>query len=93
VRALRELETLATARGLAAEDWTRGVRFLCKACSEGRPHEHHDPEPTAELAEARPHRVAIAAPTRREVNDLLDDWQPARFEALLGAVQIAFSHA
>ncbi len=34
-------EAVAMARG-HVEDWTSNVRMLCKACSEGRPHEHHD---------------------------------------------------
>lgn len=29
-------------RDMRAEDWTRNVRILCKACSEGDPHDHHD---------------------------------------------------
>lgn len=28
--------------GGEVEDWTASVRILCKACSEGRPHEDHD---------------------------------------------------
>lgn len=86
--AFGELEGLAEARGFAAEDWTRSIRRLCKACSEGRPHEQHAP---AKLGKG-PHRIAIAAHTRGEVNDLLDDWRPGRFGARLGDVAIAFSH-
>jgi hypothetical protein len=32
-----ELESAFLAAGLAAEDWTTGIQFLCKACSEGTP--------------------------------------------------------
>ncbi len=88
-----ELQRLADARGLAAEDWTRSVRFLCADCSEGRPHEHHARSGVAPVPSSQPHRIAIAAHTRGEVNDLLDDWEPARFGARLGGVHIAFSHA
>lgn len=92
--ALAELEELAQQRGLATEDWSRSIRFLCKACSEGRPHDRHAAEDGSASDDAsKPHRVAIAAHTRREVNDLLDDWQPARFGAKLGELQIEFSHA
>jgi len=72
VAAFHELEQLAKARGLAAEDWSRAP---------------------ADGTDAGPHRIAIAAHTRGEVNDLLEDWQPARFGAEVGAVQIGFSHA
>jgi tetratricopeptide (TPR) repeat protein len=91
--AFHELEQLAEARGLAAEDWSRAIRTLCKACSEGTPHERHEAEQVAEAPAAGPHRIAIAAHTRGEVNDLLEDWQPSRFGASVGAIQIAFSHA
>jgi hypothetical protein len=96
--AFGELERLAQERGLAAEDWSRSVRLLCKACSEGVPHERHDTDQAEESAAApapadKAHRVAIAAHTRGEVNDLLEDWQPSRFGAQLGAVEIEFSHA
>jgi tetratricopeptide (TPR) repeat protein len=92
-RAFRELEEMASARGLAAEDWSRAIRSLCRACSEGTPHERHDDETLAASVEPGPHRIAIAAHTRGEVNDLLEDWQPTHHGARVGAVQIQFSHA
>lgn len=94
-QAFRALQNLADARGLAAEDWTRTIRVLCTACSEGRPHQHHDGSPATPATPPREprHRVAIAAHTRGEVNDLLDDWEPGRFGAQLGNVEISFSHA
>jgi len=39
---IEALEAAADAAGCHIEDWTANVRMLCKACSEGRPHEHHD---------------------------------------------------
>lgn len=39
---LAALEAAIEAEGGCAEDWTSSVRQLCKACSEGTPHEHHD---------------------------------------------------
>lgn len=39
---LTALQDAIEARGGYAEDWTSSVRLLCKACSEGTPHEHHD---------------------------------------------------
>lgn len=41
----QDLEALMSAletAGFDGEDWTSSVHTLCKACSEGRPHEHHD---------------------------------------------------
>lgn len=36
------LDAAFEAAGCYVEDWTSTVRILCKACSEGTPHEHHD---------------------------------------------------
>ena len=44
---------------LKAENWSKSVRFLCRACSEGRPHESHDhdlDEPPSDLI-----RLGVAA--------------------------------
>lgn len=57
----------------ALEDWTATVRRICRQCSEGRPHEHHD----RELAEEPPaeRRLGIAAHPTDDVRQLLDRWQ------------------
>jgi hypothetical protein len=39
---LQELERLCEGAGIEIEDWTASLRNLCKACSEGRPHEGHE---------------------------------------------------
>jgi hypothetical protein len=38
------LDAAMEEQGCRVEDWTASVRILCKACSEGVPHEHHDNE-------------------------------------------------
>lgn len=38
--ATKELIESFDAVGLSAEDWTGSVRMICRACSEGHPHEH-----------------------------------------------------
>lgn len=53
------LSKLAFERGLAAEDWTTSIHRLCKACSEGRPHDQHDHD--GESPSEKTHRIAIAA--------------------------------
>jgi len=83
------LEGLALERDLAAEDWTRSVRILCKQCSEGTPHAHHDNEPS--VAEQGPHRVAVAARTEAEVRDLLGTWQPDAPQARVTSVELLLS--
>lgn len=57
------------------EDWTRTTRVLCKACSEGRPHAHHDHvEDDAWSAERR---LGIAAHPDDDIRPILHRWQQA----------------
>jgi hypothetical protein len=58
--------------GMGAEDWSHSVSFLCKRCSEGRPHAHHD----SELQGERPSlAVAAAARNADELARLIDAWK------------------
>lgn len=66
------LGDVADDRDSWAEDWSRSIRFLCRSCSEGVPHEAHD----AELKENRPElAVAAAARDEAEVRDLIAAWR------------------
>jgi hypothetical protein len=54
-----------------AEDWTTSTRLLCKACSEGRPHEMHDKEASPP---AGVHLIGIAAKSRDEATKIIAAW-------------------
>jgi tetratricopeptide (TPR) repeat protein len=71
---IQKLTDLASEMGGSAEDWSTSVRLICKACSEGRPHELHDTEskPPAGL-----HSIAIAARDRSHARDILSSWEGA----------------
>jgi tetratricopeptide (TPR) repeat protein len=76
------LVALFEARGYAAEDWTTSVRRLCRACSEGRPHAHHD----ADLEAWEPERdCGIAAPPD-VARDVVHGWQAAASGRRAGAI-------
>lgn len=79
------LGKMADDRGLAAEDWSTSVRILCKACSQGRPHEQHDHfiEPVEGL-----HRVAVAAPDRFTVEALLGQWREKSESAMILSIEM-----
>ncbi len=67
-----ELAELAAKLGGAAEDWSTSVRMICKACSEGRPHETHDTDgPRREGA----HHIGIAALDREHATRILLEWE------------------
>lgn len=53
------------------EDWSN-IRLICKQCSEGTPHEHHD-EDASEFPPVR--SFAIAARTEAEIAPVLASWQ------------------
>ena len=89
---IEELCRLADERGLAAEDWTSSAYMLCKACSEGLPHERHEhtrlPRPANE-----PHNVALAARSQAEAEALLRDWRAQTPGVEVGELEIEFSRS
>jgi tetratricopeptide (TPR) repeat protein len=71
---LDALRSLADEAGVAVEVWSETVRRLCKQCSEGVPHETHDPAPP----DAGPRRrVGLAARGAHEAQTLLAQWESA----------------
>lgn len=55
------------------EDWTRNTRMLCRACSEGRTHEQHDHDGSAEWSNER--RLGIAIYPGDDIRKILTQWQ------------------
>jgi hypothetical protein len=72
---LVELERECEAAGCTAEDWST-VRMICRACSEGRPHDHgHEaPEPAIEGT----HNFAVAAPAIEVARNAVSAWLAKR---------------
>lgn len=89
-RKLEDLCQLASEHGLAAEDWSTSLHMLCKACSEGEPHEEHDHEREGEVEGH--HRVAIAAPDEAEVVALLEHWRAGAGDVEIGDIELSFAH-
>ena len=78
------LEDLAHEMGVAAEDWSRSVAFICRSCSLGRAHDRHD----TELRRDRPTMaMALAARSEEEVREVLERWrQRSGYDGLAGYV-------
>ncbi|MCG8610014.1 MAG: hypothetical protein MI864_05715 [Pseudomonadales bacterium] len=55
------------------EDWTMNIRAICRQCSEGKPHEHHDEELIDEWVSER--TLGIAAFEGLSLNDVFDEWK------------------
>ena len=68
----KALSDIAFELGGAAEDWSESVRFICRRCSEGRPHEQHD----SDLSGERPQlAVAAAARSSADLERLILEWR------------------
>lgn len=70
IEALREMCYNA---GVGFENWTQSVRVLCKQCSEGVPHEHHDNE-LEKKHHTQKFTLAMAAKTSIQFDNILDKW-------------------
>lgn len=69
------LITLLEERQIAVEDWSRSVYILCKQCSEGTPHEHHDvPAASPQQEPGNERLVAIAGPDEDAIRQVLAEW-------------------
>jgi hypothetical protein len=68
---LVQLAELAADLGGSAEDWSTSVRLICKACSEGRPHEAHDAEAPSDGV----HLIGIAARNHKHAAMILSSWK------------------
>jgi hypothetical protein len=68
------LEMLCDEVNITFEDWTASLRSLCKACSEGRPHEGHDQELKENLPWAPKRRIGFAALDRASLDGVLREW-------------------
>jgi tetratricopeptide (TPR) repeat protein len=62
------------AEEMSVEDWTATVRRLCKACSEGTPHDHHRPSSSG-WAPSR--ELGLAAVDEGRADALLGEWAAA----------------
>jgi tetratricopeptide (TPR) repeat protein len=62
------------AAGLLAEDWTASIHVLCKACSEGVPHEHDDGDVTHPADWQAQRRLGVAAVDAVALTAVAEAW-------------------
>lgn len=73
---IHALEDAFDACGCCAEDWTDNVQVLCKACSEGTPHEHTQPvADSAEPVWQTQRHFGVSAVTEAAVLEVLESWR------------------
>jgi hypothetical protein len=80
LESLQQLESVCDSAGIQIEDWTANLENLCKACSEGRPHEGHDQEMKELQAWATTRRIGFAAVDKESLDTVLREWaaEPGR---------------
>ena len=66
------LESLLGEKDMVTEDWTTNYRILCKACSEGTPHEEHDTDDEKEWVPE--HAMGIAAKSQHDIDEVINKW-------------------
>lgn len=81
---LEQLFTLFEEYEVPAENWTTSVRFLCKACSEGRPHTHHDEE-RADV-DSGEFQLGLAAKGEGDIRRVLERWRGGEIRGLSRAL-------
>lgn len=67
-----KLEFLCEEAEIEMEDWTT-IRLLCKQCSEGTPHEHHDKDLSKTNITER--QIAFACTGNHHILEVLDKWR------------------
>src|SRR6187399_3153806 len=72
--AIEELEAACEAADVQVEDWTKNMRVLCRACSEGRAHEQHDHSIKNDEWQIE-RRVGFASKDKAKVNAVLEHWE------------------
>lgn len=80
-----DLIAFLSEHGVMAEDWTESLQFLCKACSEGRPHEHHDRDLQGAWRPLR--EVGLAVPPGEDAEGLIGGFARVKFLSLVGGAQ------
>ncbi|HYV36193.1 MAG TPA: hypothetical protein VE988_10845 [Gemmataceae bacterium] len=81
---ITKLARYAEDAGGAAEDWSMSVQLLCKACSEGRPHEAHDTlkKPADDI-----HLIGIAVRNAEQAEHLIARWRSEFLEIQVESMQ------
>lgn len=85
--AVTALESVADGDEIVIEDWST-VRKLCRACSEGTPHEHHAPAPS----ESPERHLGIAAMDEALARERLRQWAESGPGRVVTSVECVFAH-
>ncbi len=74
IKLLNSIEEILDKRGCGFENWTDSIRYICKQCSEGKPHEHHD-KSLAKKVEKGEYHLGLAAKSEMDIMNILESWK------------------
>lgn len=86
-REIDEFEEFLEEHGMTSEDWTTNYRVICRACSEGIPHQEHDAE--NESVWVSEHEIGIGAPAEEMLRDAIHEWVNANGSVII-AIECVF---
>ena len=72
-RLINVLEETCEEYHFGFENWTTGIRYLCKQCSEGKPHEEHDHDIEEKVIDGN-FEIAIALTSKISLDNILKNW-------------------
>jgi hypothetical protein len=82
---LEKLEQIFSGADIPLEIWSKNVRPICRQCSEGNPHEHHDAD--LDVSASSEHRLGIAADDSGMVDVLLARWEAGSSGSVVSIVK------
>jgi hypothetical protein len=71
---VEELSQLCRAADIVLEDWTASIRSICKACSEGTPHQGHDQDLKVPASWVESRVLGFASASRAALDQVLEQW-------------------
>jgi hypothetical protein len=88
---LEEIDASTVDDEFQIEDWTSSLRWLCKSCTEGSPHEHSGGQEEDGWQEDRV--LGVAAASEESVQALLCQWSRNGAGRALGAIECVFARS
>jgi tetratricopeptide (TPR) repeat protein len=72
-QSLESLEKTLEEKDCGFENWTKTIRYVCKQCSEGKPHEHHD-KALPKQVETGHYLLGLAAKNEMDLRHIIRTW-------------------
>jgi hypothetical protein len=88
---LEDLERRCSDEQCCLEDWTTSLHVICRACSEGRPHEHGPDDQPVEAPNDGFHHIGLAADSVEKAERAVSTWLAAHPHCTASKLEILTS--